>query len=154
MSQESAKPIIGVPDSASSHHPPSQSRQIQAEMADLDLSPDKQLALHHKRVEIRYDRLLTQRENDHQLLRELTRFQKDRFDSICNSVFSSFMITIGAYMISLSSWYEKVGWALVFCGIILGVVKLPAEALLWKFCGNKDPQLSCPECGSALVQKR
>lgn len=133
-----------------------------AEIADLNLSPDKQLALHHKRIEIRYEKLIVQREQDHLELRELLRLRKDRFDSICNSVFSSFIIAVGTNMASTGTLpcvdfvfdgIKGAGWVIILIGVFLGIVKPPIEALLWRMKVGPAPTPTCPHCGYELANK-
>ena len=135
-------------------------KRTAAEIADLDLPSDKQLALHYKRTEIRYEKLIAQREKDHIELRELLRLRKDRFDSICNSVFSSFTIAVGTHMAStgtlpcmdfMFNGIKNIGWTLVLIGIVLGIVKPPVEALLWRIKVGPAPTPTCPHCGCELA---
>lgn len=160
MSQQQDQLVIGVVDAGSSRS----EYQSQAEMKDIDLSPDQQLALHYKRTEIRHQQLQIEFENANKQLRELSRLRKDRFDSICNSVLSALLVSIGTYMgttgkvpvpdVSINQFAVTcIGWVLVVVGVIFGVFMPPVFAILYRVFCHKEPGLRCIKCGSLLEKK-
>lgn len=152
------KPIISVPcDGEANSYVES---TFLSEMAELDWGPKKRLDLRLVRIEQKYEQCLVELKNNDIELRELYALRKDRFDSICNSVFSSLLVSVGTYIASTQSipffdslhgsMLQKLGWGIVIIGVILGIIKPPAQEILWKLLRKKPHALICPKCGKSI----
>lgn len=128
---------------------------------DLDLPSDKRELLLYHESKKELEKLRVQHSNAQRLLRELYQLRKEKFSSITNSVFSTFIVSAGSWLAAggryaeelFGGYYIHAGLSLAVVGIVFGVAKPPLEALIWKLFYHHKSELLCPHCSGLVVNK-
>lgn len=78
---------------------------------------------------------------------------------ICNSVVATLIVSFGMFIVDAQKvpalditddHAVYVGGTPVVLGVILGIIKPPFEALVWRIAGYKHPSFKCIECGAKM----